>query len=82
MVSNKSEWNHLLEMSTWSVSIDVRFPLAQFLGSLTIMAAQFGEQRNHPRVDAGHQPITFPSLVVTHPQAAGATGETGYIHAR
>ena len=55
---------------------------AQFLGSLKIVAVQLGDQRDPSGIDAGHQPITFPSLVVTHPQAAGATGETGYIHAR
>jgi hypothetical protein len=29
----------------------------QFLGGLALVAAQFGDQRDHAGVDAGHQPI-------------------------
>jgi hypothetical protein len=36
-------------------------PLAQFPGVLPFVAAEFGEQRDHARVDAGHQPVgSFP----------------------
>ena len=82
MVSNGSEWNHPIERFNWPVSIDAGLPLLQFLGRLALVAAEFGDQRDHAGIHAGHQPITFPSLVITHPQAAGAAGEIGYVHAR
>jgi hypothetical protein len=42
----------------------VRLPLAQFLGCPPLMAAQFGEQRDHAGVDADHQPIGLMPFLV------------------
>jgi hypothetical protein len=39
----------------------LRDTIAQFLGGLPLTAAEFGDQRNHPRVDVGHQSsASFP----------------------
>jgi hypothetical protein len=43
--------------------LDAGLPLAQFLGALALVAAEFGDQRDHAAVDARHQPIGFLSLV-------------------
>ena len=51
-------------------------PLAQFPDSLALVTAQFGCQRDHAGVDAGHQPIGFHSLTVAHQQPAGAAGKS------
>jgi hypothetical protein len=40
--------------------LDAGLPLLQFLGRLALVAAQFGDQRDHSGVDAGHQPIGLP----------------------
>jgi hypothetical protein len=37
----------------------VRLPPLQFLGGLALVAAEFGDQRDHSGVDARHQPIGF-----------------------
>jgi hypothetical protein len=36
--------------------MDTGLPLLQFLGGLALVAAQFGDQRDHPGIDARHQP--------------------------
>jgi hypothetical protein len=41
-----------------------RLPLAQFLGRLALVTPQLGYQRDHPGIDAGHQPVGFLALVV------------------
>jgi hypothetical protein len=43
---------------------DYRLPLGQLLHSLPPIAAEFGDQRDHSGIDAGHQPIGFLPLVV------------------
>jgi hypothetical protein len=42
--------------------LDTGLPLAQFFGSLALVAAEFSDQRDHAEVDAGHQPIGFLGL--------------------
>jgi hypothetical protein len=44
------------------VLLDAGSPLAQFLGRLALVGAEFGDQRDHAGGDAGHQPIGFLSL--------------------
>ena len=46
-------------------------PLAQFLGRLPLVAAPFGDQRNHSEID---QRVGFLPLAVAHQQPAGAPG--------
>ena len=41
---------------------DARLPLLQFLGGPPLVPAEFGEQRDYPGVDAGHQPICSSPL--------------------
>jgi hypothetical protein len=39
----------------------VCLPLAEFLGRLPLLVAEFGDQRSHPGIDAGHQSTSsFP----------------------
>jgi hypothetical protein len=45
-----------------------------------LVAAEIGGQRDHPGVDAGHQPIG-PASAVAHQQSAGATGQIGHVRA-
>jgi hypothetical protein len=59
----------------------VRLPPLQFFGRLALVAVEFGEQRDHARVDARHQPIGFLALVVPAQQSAGATGDGGHVGA-
>src|ERR1035437_7808927 len=41
--------------------LDAGLPLLELLGGLALVAAQFGDQRDHSGVGAGHQPIgSFP----------------------
>jgi hypothetical protein len=58
------------------VLLDAGLPLPQFLGGLALMAAEYRDQRDHPGVDAGHQPIGFLALVVARQQPAGAAGDS------
>jgi hypothetical protein len=51
----------------------------QFLGGLPVVAAQFSDQRDHARVDAGHQRIGFLPLVVAHQHPAGAAVDIGHF---
>ena len=62
MVSNGSEWNHPIERFNWPVSIDAGLPLLQFLGRLALVAAEFGDQRDHAGIDAGASAdhLSFP----------------------
>jgi len=56
-------------------------PLLQLLGGLALVAAEFGDQRDHPGVDAGHQPVGFLALVAAYQQPAGAAGQIGHFRA-
>jgi hypothetical protein len=57
-----------------------RLPLGQLLGSLPLLAAELGDQRDHAGVDAGHQPIGL-ALVVAAQHPAGAAGRIGHVRA-
>ena len=59
----------------------VGLPLAQFLGGLLLVGAQYGEQRDYSRVNADHQSIGFLALVVAQQQPAGAAGQIRHIRA-
>ena len=56
----------------------VRLPRLQFFGRLPIVAAEFGEQRDHGGVDAGHQDVGFLALVVAYQRPARAAGDSAY----
>ena len=53
--------------------------MAQFLCPLALMAAQFGDQRDHAGVDAGHQPIGLLALVVAAEESARATADIDHV---
>jgi hypothetical protein len=61
--------------------LDARLPLAHFLGSLPLVAAQFGDLRNHLGADPRHQPIGLLALVVARQHPAGAAGNIGNVRA-
>jgi hypothetical protein len=46
-----------------------------------LAGAQFGNQRDHAGIDAGHQPVGFLATVVAHQQPAGAAGQIGHVRA-
>jgi hypothetical protein len=56
-------------------------PLLHFLGGLPLLAEQFGDQRDHAGVDAGHQPVGFLAFVVPAKHPAGAAGQIGHVRA-
>jgi hypothetical protein len=56
-----------------------RLPPAQFFGGMPLVAAQLGDQRDHPGVDADHQPSGFLAPVVAHQHPAGAAGRIGHV---
>jgi len=56
--------------------LDAGLPLAEFLGRLALVPAEFGEQRDYSEVDAGHQLIGSPALVVPAQYPAGAAGRS------
>jgi hypothetical protein len=56
-------------------------PLAEFLGGLALMAAEFGDQRDHAGGATGHQDVGFLPPVVAHQQPAGAAGQIGHVGA-
>jgi hypothetical protein len=60
----------------------VRLPLAQLLGGLPLVAAEFRDQRGHAGVDADHQPSGFPAFLAAHQQPAGAAGHIGHVGPR
>ena len=39
-------------------------PLAQFRGGLALVAAEFGDQRDHAGIDASHPLVGFLALVL------------------
>ena len=51
------------------------------LSSLPLMAAQFGDQRDHAGVDACHQPVGFLALEVAAQQPAGTPRDIGHFRA-
>ena len=61
--------------------LKVGLPLLQFLGGMPLMAAQLGNHRHHPGVDAGHQSIGLLAFGVPAQQPAGAAGQIGDVRA-
>jgi hypothetical protein len=46
-----------------------------------LAGAQFGNQRDHAGIDAGHQPVGLPTLVVPADQPAGVAGDIDHVRA-
>ena len=61
--------------------LDAFLPLAQFLGGLALVPAEFRDQRDHAAVDAEHEPVGFLALVIAHQQPAGVAGQIGHVRA-
>jgi hypothetical protein len=60
---------------------DAEVPDKKFLGHLAPVAAQFGDQRNHAGVDAGHQPFRVLAFVVPGEQPVGTPRQIGHVGA-
>jgi hypothetical protein len=54
-------------------------PPLQFLGRLPLVAAEFGDERDHAGVDAGHHPVGFLPLAAARQQPAGTPGQIGHV---